>query len=332
MSKHLSTTWTIFLLFLTLLASAVLLTVSPAAGQTENLLLNGDFEEGFAAYKGDASIQIAAGWTPFWVTEDLDIPENPNGNQPAFMASDSPQSPYPRAYTGNKAQLWHTKFSTAFAGVSQRVPVPPESTVRLTAWTTAWSSEGGDPLISQNGAWVRQRIGIDPFGETDPSSPNIVWSQPGQFVDTWGRISVEATSQADHVTVFLSAYPNRHLPQNDIYFDNAGLVLVSFDLAEPSGGGVPLVAPTVDPLLTGLVTGQGVAPGLQGLTFDEAASNAIAETPSLAFGWLVLAFVFFGIAVAVYVSSSNKSDPAAVVSTAGEMPSSKADKNMPAKS
>ena len=262
------------------LAVIILLGVGPVQSQNENLLLNGDFEEGYSAWNGEQPLQVAAGWTPFWVTSGLDIPENSTGHRPEYMSSDGPQSPFARAYTGQRAQLWHTKFSTAFAGVYQRVPVTPDSTLRLSAWTYAWSSEGGDPALSQNGAWARQRVGIDPTGGSDPKSPNVAWSMPTQYLDTWGRISVETRALADHVTVFLSAYPNRHLPQNDIYFDNAELILVSFGLPTPASGGAPQVAPTVDPLLTGLVTGQGVAPGTQGISFNESAGRPASHIPS----------------------------------------------------
>ncbi len=287
----------IFLAFFFLIAAAGFSPMT-ARGQNENLLLNGDFEEGFAAWNGEPALQVAAGWTPFWVITGLDIPENDRGARPEFMASDSPKSPFARAYTGQRAQLWHTKFSTAVAGVYQKVPVTPDSTLRLSAWTFAWSSEGNDPGRSQNGAWARQRIGIDPTGGTDPSSPNVAWSMPTQYLDSWGRISVETRAQSDHVTVFLSAYPNRHLPQNDVYFDQAELILVSFGLPTPASGGAPLIAPTIDPLLTGLVTGQGVAPGVQGIAFggaQAAGSERLPEPGGAGMtSWLILLTLLIG--------------------------------------
>lgn len=240
------------------------------AGQAQNLLLNGDFEEGYSGQNGASSISVPTGWTAFWITQDLDIPNNPSGDQPEFMASDDPDSPFARANTGERSVLWHTKFSSAFAGVYQQVPVDPSATVRLSAWSYAWSSTGSDPELSQNEAWVRQRIGIDPTGGTDPTSEDIVWSQGfSQHIDVWGQLSVEATASSDQVTVFLSAYPNRVNPQNDIYYDTAELILVSAPLPTPrpivGSSGVPGLAPTIDPLLLGLITGQGSAPGQQGI-------------------------------------------------------------------
>ena len=258
-------------LLLISLVLVVSITMRPAFAQSQNLLLNGDFEEGYSQAEGFDEAWVAVGWEPFAVTTDLDIPNNPTGNQPVYLASDSTASTENRVLKGSRSQMWRTSFSSAFAGVSQRVPIPTDSTVRLSAWTYGWSSTGDDPTISQNAAWMRQRIGIDPTGGTDPNSPDIIWSPAAQYIDTWGELAVEATASSNHVTVYLSAYPNFVLPNNEVYFDNAQLTLVAFDLPTPApdygiaGDEVPGAAPTVDPLLIGLVTGQGVTAGQQGI-------------------------------------------------------------------
>ncbi|MEM8856989.1 MAG: hypothetical protein AAGD96_01625 [Chloroflexota bacterium] len=242
-----------------------------AYGQTQNLLLNGDFEEGYRQVDGFETAWVAVGWEPFAITTDLDIPNNPNGSPPVYLASDSSSATTNRSLTGSRSQMWRTNYSAAFAGVYQRVPIPEESTVRLSAWTFGWSSTGEDPSISQNAAWMRQRIGIDPTGGTDPTSEDIIWSPAAQYIDTWGELSVEVKSQAEYVTVFLSAYPNFVLPNNEIHYDSARLRVVAYELPTPApdygvaGDEVPGAAPTIDPLLIGLVTGQGVSAGQQGI-------------------------------------------------------------------
>ena len=274
-----------------LLISLVLvgsLTMRPTFAQTQNLLLNGDFEEGYSQAEGFEEAWVAVGWEPFAITTDLDIPNNPTGNQPVYLASDSTASTENRVLNGSRSQMWRTSFSSAFAGVSQRVPIPADSTVRLSAWTYGWSSTGDDPTISQNAAWMRQRIGIDPTGGTDPNSPDIIWSPAAQYIDTWGELAVEATASSNHVTVYLSAYPNFVLPNNEVYYDNAQLTLVAFDLPTPApdygiaGDEVPGAAPTVDPLLIGLVTGQGVTAGQQGilLSGNEPEPAALESAPA----------------------------------------------------
>ncbi|MEM9774264.1 MAG: hypothetical protein AAF902_06760 [Chloroflexota bacterium] len=271
-----------------LLTALVVVTMQTQAayGQAQNLLLNGDFEEGYRQVDGYDTAWIAVGWEPFAITSDLDIPNNPNGSPPVYLASDSSSATTNRALTGTRSQMWRTNYSAAFAGVYQRVPISEEATVRLSAWTYGWSSTGDDPSISQNAAWMRQRIGIDPTGGTDPNSEDIVWSPAAQYLDTWGELSVETKSEAEYVTVFLSAYPNFVLPNNEIHYDSARLRIVSFELPTPapdygiSGDEIPGAAPTIDPLLIGLVTGQGVSTGVLGIRLDgeSAADNAEAAT------------------------------------------------------
>lgn len=257
-----------------MLLLTVSITARPAFAQTQNLLLNGDFEEGYSQADGFEDAWVAVGWEPFAVINDLDIPNNPNGTQPVYLASDSTAATENRVLTGTRSQMWRTSYSSAFAGVFQRVPIQADATVRLSAWTYGWSSTGDDPTVSQNAAWMRQRIGIDPTGGTDPNSPDIIWSPAAQYIDTWGELAIEATATSDHVTVYLSAYPNFVLPNNEVYFDNAQLTLVAFDLPTPApdygvaGDEVPGAAPTVDPLLIGLVTGQGVTAGQQGIILN----------------------------------------------------------------
>lgn len=260
---------------------------APVAAQTQNLLLNGDFEEGYTESESFEDAWVAVGWEPFAITTGLDIPQNPNGVPPVYIASDSSTSTENRSLTGSRSQVWRSNFSSSFSGVYQRVPVPADSTVRLSAWTYGWSSTGDDPSVSQNPAWMRQRVGIDPTGGTDPNSADIVWSPAAQYIDTWGELSIESTSTSDHVTVFLSSYPNVVLPNNEVYFDTAQLSLVSFDLPTPApdygvaADTIPGAAPTADPLLIGLITGQGVSPGRQGIILFDAdqtsASGAMVE-------------------------------------------------------
>ena len=289
----------IALSLLIMLLLAVLLSVPPAAAQTQNLLLNGDFEEGYSQAEGFESAWVAVGWEPFAITTGLDIPNNPTGSQPVYLASDSTAATENRVLSGSRSQMWRTSYSSAFAGVSQRVPIPADSTVRLSAWTYGWSSTGDDPSISQNGAWMRQRIGIDPTGGSDPNSPDIVWSPAAQYIDTWGELAVETTATSDHVTVYLTAYPNFVLPNNEVYYDKAQLSLVAFDLPTPApdygvaGDEVPGAAPTVDPLLIGLVTGQGVTAGQQGIVLAappqaaQAVEHGEAQSAVIPLGYLI---------------------------------------------
>lgn len=230
-----------------LLLAWCLLAAAPALAQA--LIANGDFETG------------TTGWT-------------------AFGAS-------PIGRDGGRAgQAVHWR-SDSFAGVYQQVPVTPGTTVRLTAWTRAWSGASADTLVDE--AWVRQRIGIDPFGGTDPNSTAIQWSLPAQFVGEWGQLAVEAEAGSEHITVFLAAHPDKERNFNDTYYDDVALELVAYPV--PTVVAAP--APTVDPLLVGLVEGMGVAPGSQGFRAQGGPAAGSHFAPVLIILVLVLALLIF---------------------------------------
>lgn len=182
---------------------------------------------------------------------------------------------------GQTVVFWNMVEDTPFAGVYQTVATIPDTTVRLTAATWAWSSDSEDEAV--NPAWVRQRVGIDPHGGSDPHSPHIVWSMPGNFVNTsWGEIAVETTAAAEQVTVFLAANPNFTRAYNSVFYNNARLTVAALPLLAMAATTGPDPAPTTDPLLDGLIVGSGVLPGQQGISLgnvsrgmDTAVSNPI---------------------------------------------------------
>jgi hypothetical protein len=69
-------------------------------------------------------------------------------------------------------------------------------------------------------------VGIDPTGGTDPLADTVVWGQGAHIYNEYAQVpSVEATAQADTVTVFLRSrtlWPFKH---NDAYWDDAELVV-----------------------------------------------------------------------------------------------------------
>lgn len=289
--------------FLLLLTAAVFLIFSPPinpAQADDDLLTNGGFEGHYQAWAGIEQVRVADGWIPFWAetSENESLrPEykgaNPTVNSEPIYAN--------RVRSGRNAQQWFTAYATAFAGVYQRVDVVPNSTVRLSAWTHAWSSDdNSNPNQSQNPAWVRQRVGIDPSGGTDPTSANVVWSMPGNFIDNWGQLSVEAKAQGEHVTVYLAANPNFARPHNDIYYDDARLIVVSFPLPAPAASTGPAPVPTPDPLLRGLITGRGVLPGQQGISSSNYQHiEQVGESAQPQFSLSGYSLIYVGIALVV---------------------------------
>jgi hypothetical protein len=237
------------------------------ADEGENLLQNGDFEGAFQAWNGIPQLQVAAGWTPFWTerTRDYDIrPEYKNANPNPYEAPLYDN----RVRSGRGAQQYFTSFGRSFAGVYQRVPADPGATLLLVAWAHAWSSSDHDPYTSVNPSPMNLRVGIDPTGGLDPHSPDIVWSAPRQYIDSWGELRVQATARAAHVTVYLSSHPDYANKHNDVYWDDARLLLVARPLPTPP----PMPTATLHPALNGLVRGAGQGPGEQGRAGGQAGS------------------------------------------------------------
>jgi hypothetical protein len=70
------------------------------------------------------------------------------------------------------------------------------------------------------------RVGIDPGGGTDPFSNSIIWSAYFNPLDQWQLACVEAAAEGDIVTVYLWASPDGPRQNQDVYWDDASLVLL----------------------------------------------------------------------------------------------------------
>ena len=153
-----------------------------------------------------------------------------------------------RVHTGQKGMLLFTFFRKHDAGFLQQVQVTPGTRFRLTAWAHAWSnwhdgphpddprwSEGpgheagfaleGEVLGSEwrNFAFY---VGIDPTGGTDPFAETVVWGRGAHVYNEYAQLpAVEATAQADTVTVFLRSKTLWAYKHNDAYWDDVELVV-----------------------------------------------------------------------------------------------------------
>jgi LysM repeat protein len=115
--------------------------------------------------------------------------------------------------------------------------IVPGQRLRFSIYMQAWSTHSAyGPTEGQQS--MGMRIGIDPFGGTDPYSPNVQWSPVNDVYDTWGFYSLEAVARAGAVTVFTRSTPVYGFQHNDIYLDDASLVVV---------GSGPVPAPTSAP-------------------------------------------------------------------------------------
>lgn len=184
-----------------------------------------------------------------------------------------------RIHSGRGAFQFFGFWRNIDAGLMRQVQVKPGQKLRLTAWMHAWSNgldaaQGGhlddgrwsdgdlvgydivsltlddippvDPQDSKpqsdaNGN-ARCTIGIDPTGGTDPYADTMTWCEPRFIYNGYAeQLAVEATAQAETVTVFLrgaTLFAFKHL---DFYADDVELEVIGEE--PPSYDCVTLVLP-----------------------------------------------------------------------------------------
>ncbi len=124
--------------------------------------------------------------------------------------------------------------------VFQRVAVTPGKGYRFSCPFCVVNVNGNG---WHEGDEVNRKLGIDPFGGTDPNSGNIKWSNDffgkGRFDDD--QLTVSEYARADHITVFIwviNPYEGKHI---DVFVDTPGLV------ENPDMPPIQVSAPTVTP-------------------------------------------------------------------------------------
>lgn len=147
-----------------------------------------------------------------------------------------------RIRSGNYAVLLFTFYRLQDMGLYQVVTgLEPNSTVKLKAHAHGWSCDSdAKPGYSCGDEWNQTfQVGIAPDGNTDPFSPNIIWSSPQKSPDTYRRIG-PVTAQVGPggtICVFLRSKTKWAFKHADAYWDD-----VSLEMTEP---GTP---PTDTPL------------------------------------------------------------------------------------
>jgi LysM repeat protein len=211
-----------------LLVALVPLGVSAAPPQQgENLLQNPGFEGTYIPWNGISQIQVPPGWTPWWAEASDGDPDWKN-QRPEWKPAEGVYYPT-RVHSGARAIQWHKSYATFLAGAYQQVNVPENAQLRFSAYGQAWSCSDWNQCqdsTSYDPANAGMRIGIDPTGGTNPWAASVVWSAWGNPLDAWGYFSVDANAQGTVVTVFLYSNPDWPKQNQDVYYDDASLVVV----------------------------------------------------------------------------------------------------------
>jgi LysM repeat protein len=293
-----------------ILVALALVGATPGLAQEEtNLLENPGFEGEYSTWwDGNTpyiTAQMAPDWNPWWKAQTADDPSWRN-RMPEWKGATPWQN---RIRSGDNAQQFFSFYGTHVAGVYQRVTgVSAGDKLRFTIWAQVWSSAYDDSNVSEADGQVDMWVGIDPQGGTDPFSSNITWSDPVRRYDEWFLMSVEATAATSAVTVFVRSEPQYPVKHNDIYVDDALLVVIG-------QGTVPTAAvptPTED---------VGTVPTAEPTATPTTASNRPTSTPTtqtqtstviytVVAGDTLLAIASrFGVTLDEIVAANNLADP-----------------------
>ncbi len=204
-----------------LLLIALFLVSAPLAAQDGNALRDGGME-GTYTQRGRADLNIPADWS-FWYTEAPRSETWQNLPPVGFPHN----GPGPNPHSGGRAVNLNKGFATFTAALYQQVSVQQGANVTASAWAylkTCDIPDGFDNCTSATGSGAYTRVGIDPNGGTNPYDSDIVWSGNATPHDTWGQMTVSATTTGTTATVFLFATQQWPLELNNVYWDDAALV------------------------------------------------------------------------------------------------------------
>jgi hypothetical protein len=164
---------------------------------------------------------VASGWTPF-----IEFAVQP----PAFnSAGETPLAPAQEIFS---AWLPYT------AGIYQQVEVTPGvAYVAAIGWAAyaSYDNEGR----RNSGSFIGRKVGIDPFGGTDPTSPSIAWSPEvwDELGGVFPQLRISAVAQAPTITVFVRAHNPQSHGNDKVWFDAVPLTV---DPNQPTATPTPI--------------------------------------------------------------------------------------------
>lgn len=213
-------------LLLLMILCAGLLGSIDARAQGENLLRDPGFEDTnmkvVATEIGEGTtFAVNQSWEGWYTTSPRE--EDWQNRIPNGTGRNNTGAGFVRS--GNRSMELSRGFATFTAAVHQTVNVPVGATVRGSAWYVMDISDG---------AQSQARVGIHPNGGTNPFDGAVQWSDWGgnqPVTAGWRQLSVEATSTANRVTIFLYTTQRTPTERNGIFWDDAALVVT----AEGSG-------------------------------------------------------------------------------------------------
>jgi hypothetical protein len=156
-------------------------------------------------------------WT-FWFRHKPDLWDQPEGR----IDSD----PF-RVHSGEQDYHYFTFWRKHDAGLYQTVTgLEPDTWVSFQAYGHAWC-DGSDENPSYCGPYdMKLFVGVDPNAGTDPLSEDVVWAE-AWAQGTYSLIgpAMAQVGQDGRVTLFLRSQAQWKLKHNDVYWDDAVLLV-----------------------------------------------------------------------------------------------------------
>ncbi|MCI0709606.1 MAG: LysM peptidoglycan-binding domain-containing protein [Chloroflexi bacterium] len=189
---------------------------NPAAAQGTNLIQNGAMSANWAGLPNNKG-QVPQPWR-VWAVGEAPI-------------SDIHQ--FVEEYRSAPASwVFHCDYLTCHAGGYQQVNgTAVGTTYRFTIHAFLWTcNDNVNSCRDANGRYAdeesnaRVRVGIDPTGGADASSPNIVWSAYSKpWMNFEAPLTVDAVATAGSITVFTEWRQDVAMFKNEVYWDDASL-------------------------------------------------------------------------------------------------------------
>lgn len=252
-----------------LLALVGLWGFSPPTWAQTNLLDNPGFEDPYVPFQGDTTRMVADGWSA-WHVPQREGDDGFRNLKPEYQPASASNTA--RIRQGSNAQEYFSFFATHTGGVYQQVTVPNGARLQFSVYVYVWSTHYDDVNRSEDPGRVQVQVGIDPNGGTDGENERIIWSSPLEYYDEYRLISVETNAVADIVTVFVRTTFDLPQKNNNVYLDEASLVV--------TGVALPTETPTLTPTPTATPTAGSSLP----TPTQEDDQTGIQPTPTPAVG------------------------------------------------
>ena len=227
------------------LVSLGMLTTLPTLTLAANLLTNGTFKN-FSTIPGrswrEFDEKVGTGWTHFYMPSGTRLDKLHWFSSTDFTAAFNPGgNPYElEGENGSAQNMWSAyEFD---AGIYQRVTGLTPGTVYAfdVPFVTFWRGPG----YPDSDGIMKKWVGIDPTGGTDPTSPDVIWSDPDSDDKKWVYMDLAARAESGAMTFFVRVQAPENNSVNHTDLDMVYIDAAKLDLAPTVSLNLPTTSDT----------------------------------------------------------------------------------------